>query len=198
MNKKCFILLNILLSGCQYISYNEVIPLAKQAIIGLPDIELTDDFISQQRYSFARLDLGRGANVIMVLSEIENNFYTWISASGEKIITYNGKIVRTYGLVYNMELINPNTFKIFSPKNNYKGIYNVFLNDPEAFIEQRFSTYLSKENNKLKLEESIEIDILDLKYTNLYFVDPVSGRTIRSIQTIHPKLPKIEIDFIYK
>ena len=198
MNKKCLILLVAFLSGCQYISYNEVLPLARQAIIGLPDIELTDDFVSQQRYSFARLDLGSGANIIMVLSGIENNFYTWISASGEKLITYNGKIVRTYGLVHNMELINPNTFKIFSPKNNYKGIYNIFLKDPDAFIEQRFSTYLSIENDELKLEESIEIDILDLEYTNLYFIDPRSGRIIRSTQTIHPKLPKIEIDFIYK
>jgi len=199
MNNKYLLLSIIFLSSCQYISYNQVIPLARQAILGSPDIQLTDDFIAEQRYSFARLDLGGGANVIMVLSGIDNNFYTWVSATGEKLITFNGKVVMTSGLIHNVELINPNTFKVFSPKNDYKGTYNVMLKDPEAFIEQKFSTYLTtQENGNLKLEEKISIDILNLNYINTYIVDRVSGRTIYSVQTIHPKLPELKIDYIYK
>lgn len=197
MNK--FTLLIILfVSSCQYISYNQVIPLARQAIIGFPDVELTEEYIAKQRYSFARFDLGKGANVIMVLSDIENNFYTWISATGEKLITYNGKIVKTIGLIHNIEIYNPASFKIFSPENNYSGIYDVMLKDPKAFIEQKFSTKLTRQSNSLKLTESIEIDVLNLEYQNTYFIDLTSGRTIRSTQRIHPKLPEIRIDFVYK
>lgn len=185
-------------SSCQYISYNQVIPLARQAIIGFPDIELTEEYIAKQRYSFARFDLGKGANVIMVLSGIDNNFYTWVSATGEKLITYNGKIVKTIGLIHNVEIYNPASFKVFSPKNNYSGIYDVMLKDPRAFIEQKFSTKLTRQSNSLKLTESIEIDVLNLEYQNTYIIDLTSGRTIRSTQRIHPKLPEIRIDFVYK
>ena len=170
MNK--FTLLIILfVSSCQYISYNQVIPLTRQAIIGFPDIELTEEYIAKQRYSFARFDLGKGANVIMVLSDIENNFYTWVSATGEKLITYNGKIVKTIGLIHNIEIYNPTSFKMFSPKNNYSGIYDVMLKDPKAFIEQKFSTKLTRQTNSLKLTESIEIDVLNLEYQNTYIID---------------------------
>ena len=40
-------------SSCQYISYNQVIPLARQAIIGFPDIELTEEYIA--KHLFERL-----------------------------------------------------------------------------------------------------------------------------------------------
>jgi len=197
MNKFTLLII-FFVSSCQYISYNQVIPLTRQAIIGFPDIELTEEYIAKQRYSFARFDLGKGANVIMVLSDIENNFYTWVSATGEKLITYNGKIVKTIGLIHNVEIYNPTSFKIFSPNNNYSGIYDVMLKDPKAFIEQKFSTKLTSQSNYLKLTESIEIDILNLEYQNSYTIDLISGRTIRSTQRIHPKLPEIKIDFVYK
>lgn len=195
---KFTILIILFVSSCQYISYNQVIPLTRQAIIGFPDIELTEEYIAKQRYSFARFDLGKGANIIMVLSDVENNFYTWVSATGEKLITYNGKIVKTIGLIYNVEIYNPTSFKIFSPNNNYSGIYDVMLKDPKAFIEQKFSTKLTSQSNYLKLTESIEIDVLNLEYQNSYTIDLISGRTIRSTQRIHPKLPEIRIDFVYK
>ena len=198
MNRFMLVLVLFFVSSCQYISYNQVIPLARQAIIGFPDIELTEEYIAKQRYSFARLDLGKGANIIMVLSDIDNNFYTWISATGEKLITYNGKIVKTIGLIHNIEIYNSTTFKVFSPKNNYSGIYNVMLKDPTAFIEQKFYTQLIQKTDSLELIESIEIDVLNLKYSNSYVIDFKSGRTIKSTQRIHPKLPEIKIDFIYK
>ena len=99
------ILLLTLANSCSFISYNQVIPLIKEATVGTPDIELSEEFIQEQSFSFARVDLGKGANIIMVLLEINSNFYTWVSSTGEKIITYNGKIVRTEGLIYNIEII---------------------------------------------------------------------------------------------
>ena len=44
--------------------------------------------------------------------------------------------------------------KVFSPKNDYKGTYNVMLKDPKAFIEQKFSTYLTTQENGKYSENS--------------------------------------------
>ena len=82
------------------------------------EIELTQEYIAKQPYSFIRVDLGRGANIVMVLMQAENNFFTWVSATGEKIITYNGKIIKTSGLTHNVEII-----KTASVVNQSPGMY---------------------------------------------------------------------------
>lgn len=198
MNKFSFLLIFSFLSSCQYISYNQLIPLARQALVGLPDIELSEDFISKQEFSFARVDLGKGANIIMVLHKIDGNFYTWISGTGEKVITYSGKIVRTEGLVHNVEIFNPDKFKTL-PIGNYAGIFDVMFQDPQAFVEQEFSSKLMEgEDNLLIHEENIIIKILDFSYTNLYWIEKKRGKVIKSQQFVHPKLPILTIDFIYK
>ena len=76
MTKPFTIVLSVLLlsSSCSYISYSNAIPLIKSATIGNDGIELTNEFIARQPYSFIRVDLGKGPNIIMVLLKSENNF----------------------------------------------------------------------------------------------------------------------------
>ena len=186
-------------SSCSYISYSQITPLIKEALAGSPDIELSKDFIEKQKYSFIRLDLGKGANIIMVLMSVESNYYTWVSSTGEKLITYNGKIVRSEGLIYNLRHINPEAFKLFSPTGSNVGTFDLMLEDPRAFLEQKFKiTLIDSSNDPLLFEEEISIPVLNKIYSNYYWVDRTSGRVIKSKQRIHPKLPKIRIDYIYK
>ena len=198
MIKKLFLLLPLLLQSCAFISYNQIVPLIKSATIGEDDIELSDKFIAQQPYSFIRVDLGKGANIIMVLQKINDGIYTWVSSEGEKIVTFNGKIIRTSGLIHNIDIINFKDFKYFSPSNNYSGIFNVMLQDPSAFIEHEFVISLIDEGDTLLFEEKMKLEVLNSTYSNYYWLDKRSGMTILSKQKIHPMLPILRIDFVYK
>jgi hypothetical protein len=186
-------------SSCSYISYNQVLPLLKSATLGDADIALTEEYIAKQPYSFVRVDLGKAANIIMVLQKVDNNFYTWISSSGEKIITLNGKIINTEGLPHNLEVLNPAKFKLFSEESFYSGTYDVLLKDPRAFVEQIFLISIIQDNpSELLIEEKITMAILNAKYSNFYWVDKKSGKVIKTKQTINPKLPDVRLDFVYK
>ena len=186
-------------SSCSYISYNQVLPLIKSATLGDSDIALTEEFIAKQPYSFARVDLGKAANIIMVLQKVDNNFYTWVSSTGEKVITLNGKIIKTEGLPHNLEFLNPTKFKLFSEKPNYSGTYDLLLKDPRAFVEQDFSiSIIQNSPSELLIEEKITMSILNRKYSNFYWVDKKSGKVIKTKQAINPKLPNVRLDFIYK
>jgi len=186
-------------SSCSYISYNQVLPLIKSATLGDSDIALTEEYIAKQPYSFARVDLGKAANIIMVLQKVDNNFYTWVSSTSEKIITLNGKIIKTEGLPHNLEFLNPTKFKLFSEKPNYSGTYDLLLKDPRAFVEQDFSiSIIQNSPSELLIEEKITMSILNRKYSNFYWVDKKSGKVIKTKQAINPKLPNVRLDFIYK
>ena len=189
----------LICSSCSSISYNQVLPLIKSATLGDSDIVLTEDYIAKQPYSFARVDLGKGANIIMVLQKIDNNFYTWVSSTGEKVITLNGKIIKTEGLPHNLEFLNPTKFKLFSEEPNYSGTYDLLLRDPRAFVEQGFSISIIQNSlSELLIEEKITMTILNTKYSNFYWVDKKSGKVIKTKQAINPKLPNVRLDFIYK
>lgn len=192
----------LLISSCQSwdsaFTYSEFIPLIKDITIGEEDIELSEEYISKQPYSFLRVDLGKGANIIMVLQKIENGLHIWISEHQEKIVTYNGKIIKTEGLKHNIEIFNHFQFKYFSNLNNHKGEYNTFLKNPKAFVEQKFSISLIEESDVLLFEEKIFIESLNKKYSNFYWLDRKTGQPIRSKQNIHPSMPNIRLDYIYK
>lgn len=202
MIKKPSILGLLFISSCANLNssftYSEFLPLIKDLTVGGEEIELSEEYISQQPYSFIRVDLGKGANIIMVLQKIENGLYTWISQHQEKLVTYNGKIIKTEGLAHNIDILNHLQFKYFSNSNNYTGEYNTFLNNPKAFIEQEFSISLVKESNTLLFEEKIFIKSLNRSYSNFYWLDRKTGQPIRSKQDIHPNLPTIRLDYIYK
>ena len=202
MIKKPSILGLLFISSCANLNssftYSEFLPLIKDLTIGGEEIELSDEYISKQPYSFLRADLGNGANIIMVLQKIENGLHIWISQHQEKIVTYNGKIIKTEGLKHNIEIFNHFQFKYFSNSNNYKGEYNTLLKNPKAFVEQKFSISLIEESDVLLFEEKIFIEPLNKKYSNFYWLDRKTGQPIRSKQNIHPSLPNIRLDYIYK
>ena len=73
------------------------------------------------------------------------------------------------------------------------------LDNPRAFIEQDFKiTLIEDADDSLLFEEEIIISVLNSNYSNFYWLDKNSGRVIKSKQLIHPKLPKIRIDYVYK
>ena len=192
---KIFIIsLCLFVSNCAYISYNQVIPLARNAILGVEKIKVDENLIESTEYSFARVNLGRSASVIMILEKIDsNNNYHWISSDSEKLITSNGKIIKTRDLIYNFEAINY-SFNL----ENSDGYYDVMFYDPKAFIEQRFEIKEQESEGNLKMYTETIFNIpLKTSWKNIYKVNDLNF-VIYSKQRIHPNLPEIEMDIYYK
>ena len=192
---KIFIIgLCLFVSNCAYISYNQVIPLARNAILGVEKIKVDENLIESIEYSFARVNLGRSASVIMILEKIDsNNNYHWISSDSEKLITSNGKIIKTRDLIYNFEAINY-SFNL----ENSDGYYDVMFYDPKAFIEQRFEIKEEESEGNLKMYTETIFNIpLKTSWKNIYKVNDLNF-VIYSKQRIHPNLPEIEMDIYYK
>ena len=184
----------LFVSNCAYISYNQVIPLARNAILGVEKIKVDENLIESIEYSFARVNLGRSASVIMILEKIDlNNHYHWISSDSEKLITSDGKIIKTRDLIYNFEAINY-SFNL----ENSDGYYDVMFYDPKAFIEQRFEIKEQESEGNLKMyTETIFNTPLKTSWKNIYKVNDLNF-VIYSKQRIHPNLPEIEMDIYYK
>ena len=184
----------LFVSNCAYISYNQVIPLARNAILGVEKIKVDENLIESIEYSFARVNLGRSASVIMILEKIDlNNHYHWISSDSEKLITSDGKIIKTRDLIYNFEAINY-SFNL----ENSAGYYDVMFYDPKAFIEQRFEIKEQESEGNLKMYTETIFNIpLKTSWKNIYKVNDLNF-VIYSKQRIHPNLPEIEMDIYYK
>ena len=194
-SKKCLVLsLTLFLNSCSFISYNQAIPLIKNAIIGVKDIEITEEYYKNINYSFAKMKIGRSAIAILALISVENGVYEWISDSGERVYTYKGKIFKTEGIIHNFEIINFRDFSL-DDDNAYK--IDIILDNPLAYSSQNINVITYQEDNNLIVEESIRTASFRWSYENKYWLDDKS-KVYKSVQRIHPRLPKIEIDYYYK
>ena len=75
------------------------------------------------------------------------------------------------------------------------------LSNPHAIISQEFNLIEkgidSEYFNSMLYEESFNSGKLSFSGANSYWVDP-KGRVIKTEQKIHPKLPKVVIEFYFK
>jgi Protein of unknown function (DUF2886). len=198
MSNKLLIIILVALSNCSIVSYSEVIPLAKLAIIGADDIEITEEFINSKQFSFAKVKIGRSAIAIFSLIKIdENGSFEWISGEGEMLTTYNGKIIKLQNSIYNMEFINFSNFKPFLSKESNLLNYDLILLNPMAFVTQEAVLSSQQHNQNTKFYESVVTEGFKWDFENEYLYNS-NGRIIYTRQLIHPKVPEIEIDFYYK
>jgi hypothetical protein len=190
-------------SSCSQISYSDAIPLLKNAVIGATDIRVDSKFIESREYSFIKVKLGRSAVTIMTLSTISNDgIYKWVNASGESIYTYNGKIIKSEGIVYDMEMFNFRDFDIPTGKslNSKVNSFDTMLFNPRGFLTQSSSIKFNSINSAgiLEYEEKVSSRGFKWNYLNIYQVDQKTNRVIESEQYIHPRYPKVKISFFYK
>ena len=190
------ILLN---SSCSYISYSQVIPLIDKAIFGVDDIELSKEFIDSKKYSFVKVKLGKSSVSILTLRSISEGVFEWISASGERIYTYNGKIVKTEGLPYDAYLYSFRDIDFLQISSDASFNYDINLSNPKAFVSQVASLSVIKDNNEsFELKESVETIGFRWRFTNFYTFDKRTQLASKTIQKVHPNLDTLELSFIYK
>jgi len=202
MIKNFTLLIFLSLSSCSYISYNQAIPLLKNAIVGAEDINVDEEYINSRKYSFMKIKIGRSAVSVLSLASIDaDGLYKWVNSSGESIYTFNGKIVKTTSIVHDLQLYNYDDFKLSLVNPVIQTSYDTFVYNPLGFVTQEASIKPDeslKQNGIIIFTEKIISKGFSWKFTNEYYLDTKLNRVVKSKQFIHPKYPEIEIDFYYK
>ncbi|MDA8798616.1 YjbF family lipoprotein [Gammaproteobacteria bacterium] len=174
------------------------------------DNQIPKKTLDNIEFAFIRASIGLGSpKSILVLARENNGILEWVSESSEKIYTLNGKIIKTEGLPNDIEILtfdNFNSFPHFTETTSLVNFYNPALH----YQNQRISLKkkgLSKINNHIEGFEDIPVQIYEEKISmnkiywsvkNKYYYNVVNGYLERTVQTIHPDLPPITIEFIRK
>lgn len=196
-----FFILSIILlnTSCSYISYSQAIPLIDKALFGVDDIELSKEFIDSKKYSFVKVKLGKSSVSILTLRSISEGVFEWISASGERIYTYNGKIVKTEGLPYDAYLHSFRDIDFLQISSDTSFNYDINLTNPNAFAGQVSSlSVIEDTDHNFELKEKVETISFRWKFTNFYSFDKRTQLATKTIQKVHPNLDTFELSFIYK
>ena len=204
INLKVTLITALLISSCAGISYQQVFPLIKGATIGYPDLIITQDILDSRTSSFMKARFGRGAGVIMVLASVDNSgIFEWVSEDGEILYTLNGKVIRTSGLPYNISYM-----RNISPTFYSQGTITtpVKLINPLAYVTLTLET-ASDEIVQIDLPSPIDVrkfvinsSINELNWTkeNIYYVDLDTNFVVKTTQYLHPRLPKLDIEYYLK
>jgi len=185
---KKYLLPIFLLSSCAFVEYNQLPALTYRAIVGADDIEIDEDFLAQQKFSFVKVRMGKQSIATMTLANITGDAYRWVSESGEIIVTNKGRIIETIGLPYDNKQIS------YTPLSNNKVESFVYLANPEAIINKLIS--IDKDVDNKFVEEKFLVKKIKWKGRNIYEYND-RNLIVYTKQSIHPRLPDIEMIFYY-
>lgn len=188
MNKYIFTLLFI--SSCAFVDYENFPQLAYRAIKGADDIEITNDFLNNNEFSFVKVKIGKQSIAVLILSKIEDDVYRWVSSEGEVLLTKQGRLIKSFGLQHNVDVIQREQIA----ENEF--LTSVFLDSPRALIT-KISKHHSFENDEFDIVEEFSVSRLNWRGKNLFKFND-SGLVEYSYQYFHPKSPPIEMYFYYK
>jgi len=194
-NKIILFFMLLFLSGCNVFTFAPLFPVFKNAILGVEDPEITDEYIASREYSFIKVKIGRSSIAFFVLLKIdeENNFH-WINADQEKIITNHGKIIEISGLSqgnFRYSSLDKGAFPDWHDEASL--IYLAEFLDPRAFFN--FESSITQDSSSTLLEY-VNVKSLRWNFTNRY--DYKDGLAYYSEQRVHPHLPKLTISYYYK
>lgn len=178
-----------ILSSCAFVEYNQLPALTYRAIVGADDIAIDNEFLAKQKFSFVKVKMGKQSIAIMTLAKIQGDTYRWVSASGEIITTYKGRIIETIGLPYNIKQVS------YTALTNNTAESFVYFNNPEAMVNKLIKIDEVIKEYKFKEEEFL-VKKIKWKGVNIYKFNE-RDLIVYSKQSIHPRLPDIEMFFYY-
>ncbi len=204
----------ILFHSCASIDTNKVAPGYVEAFAAIKDLitgvenNIQPELIEKIPYASILVKIGKGPEALMILETINEEDYVWVSADGVYLVTNNGKIIQSYGLINNLkEKLSPSlnwdenlyenkefiSYNSFDPPalNNLK-VISKYTNKGKVNIELTFGT-----KNLNLIEEKISSNEIGWSGTNSYWVDE-NNFVWKSIQNISPKLPEISLEVTKK
>ena len=210
-----FLIISLILFGsCASIDTNKVAPgyveafrAIKNLITGVENV-IQPDVIEKIPYASILVKIGKGPEALMILENINNEDYLWVSADGVYLVTNNGKIIQTYGLLNNLkEKLSPSLNweediyenKEFISYNSYNPptLNNLKVISKYSYKGKQYTELMFSNKNLNLIEEKISSNEIGWSETNFYWVDENSF-VWKSIQNISPKLPEIHIEVTKK
>lgn len=199
-------LIAILLGSCTSlpISYKDLPKDIYRLTFGYPNVEVTQSIFNSYQYSFAKVGFGKGQSVIMILESTDDNLFTWVGQDGVKLITKNGRVIKSMGLPHDVD-IKPSIHRDNFASGEYFEVVNfshpILLNaDLLSFIEFKELSnliYLENEMSVNVFTENIAIENIGWSNENVYYLDS-SNRVIKTTQHLHPFLDQMHIEFYLK
>lgn len=191
--------------------YIDTFKAINNAVFGYSQDQISSELIANIPYASILLKIGKGPRGLMILEQKINGELVWISADGIYVVTKNGKIIRTKGLINDLlrvefEDLNFENTTTKSTKNTTSKMYYSFdkpsLNNLEIEVSYESKSIeeveiMDKKMDLRRVEEIIENKYLGWKTKNIYWIDD-DNVIWQSEQTISPKLPKIYIQLTKK
>ena len=188
-------LLSLTLSGCESIG--------KNLSIKNLDIEITDE-IKFSAYAMQTISIDDEMEYLFYLNSVNGSLYNWSDTNGIKVITDNGKVIKTYGLNNDFEIKHYQSFIDMKPFQAYIR----FLNPESGYMQIFFSYEIVKEGSMEKIidnsqfnytlvKESFEVPLIKWTGANYYWVDPENDVWLTK-QIIDPYDKKIRIKVLKK
>ena len=156
-----------------------------------PDRSIPEKYNSDFPYAFASVRVGRGQLIYVVLSEANNNVLRWISEDGFEIRTVNGKIIGSDGFERNISFRDPSAEIALS--NLGESNYVVSISS-EYHSEFDTNMSLKRTQSQSIIKEDFEVNTIKWKGTNKFYLNE-NGKVYKSINSINPLMPNIEMYF---
>ena len=170
---------------------------------------VTKDQAAAIPYASIGYRLNDGAEQLLVLATDANGEQLWTSNAHIVIVTRGGRIARTVGLPQDVSAVTPQTgLQLPAIAAALKGTetYTRLEDFPDlpAYGAAIICTAVSKGRETIavlgrgistaRIDEACRSAELKWTFTDNYWLDPDSGLVWRSVQHIHPKGGKIEIE----
>ena len=215
INNFFYLLIILLLTSCASLSSDKLAPsftyayeAVKNALFGYPDLNITREIVDNIPYASALLKIGKGTQGLVILETVENNNYAWVSKDNVYIVTRDGRIVRSLGLLNNITKITSinQSFKdIITKPNPVTEHYSYYSFEEPLLLNLKVSVSITNKGvqeieilgERMKLiliEESITSELIGWKEKNQFWVDPDDYFVWKSIQNITPKLPEFIVE----
>lgn len=193
---KALLLIYIGLAGCASIDLG-YISLFRESFKN-NKIEDLSSFNNTQ-YSFIKASRGRN-DAIFILAKYDDGIETWIGSRNERIITFHGLILETYGLGYDFKIHNLDLAKEFIGNGRELSSY-ISLSNPNArYMQAKYE--LLQSNKKTKDCDNLNeysLQINSIGYSTIITVcRDIYGNITSSAQQNHPFDKRIFLQFYYK
>lgn len=190
-------------------TYEIVFSTIRSQLPGGKLVPVSEEFYLAQPYSFAFFKYGRKDPILLVLADIDNGIYQWVSEDRDSIFTdKNGMIIKTRGLNNDIFLQNFNNEGLSIGNIDINSFYSNYY-DPEllnilSYIDQKSSLDISYDyfvgDNIPAIQYLVNKSVPAIKFysEDVFVLEESKKGMLYSRQKIHPHLPYIEMRFYLK
>ena len=203
-NKDLFLFSIFILSGCSSFNLDSVTSLGQKFMETRSESGLY--FIKEHDQALV-LNLDSNKRELFVLDSSINNLDIWKNDEGISLISFNGKLLRSYGYNNNFDIVfDSNIQEYLYMENGHVDTYISLSNPNSGLLEMTLDYKLIKSGKMSKfqsneifeydlIEESFNVPKIYWKGKNYYWIDK-NLKVWKSKQIINPDGDKIYIDLL--